>query len=1538
MDEQMALEIILDAKARITELEKAGVTIKELSKQCEMAKKTFAEFASQMIQKSKEIVTKGFERIKQSAIDLANSINKTFKAIDQGFTRIIAVTSLIGGMLIGLASDANEMNNKFNVVFGELGQEVDKWADEYGKAINRSKNTIKGMLTENQDLFVGMGMTRDKAKEFSKSVVMLTNDLASFNNLDTKRASELMMSSLMGESQAARSLGANILETQLNVTALQMGYKKYSDKMDETTKMTIRYNTILRQNQDAMGDSVRTAWEWANVSRGLVDNTKELGAVIMGYLLPELANTAGGWLEIVNNVKDYVVNNKEAVLALLNVSLGFIELIGTIWLVIKMFTLLTSPIFLGVAALGILYVAWQTNFYGIRDIMQEIIDFVEKHPFLSVMLGLTAMAIPKLIIEWGFSLVGKAFGALLAAELTGAGLAAGSTALTTAGATAGASLAAPIIATAMIGIGLWLMAGGTEKVEKYLESIKTTILQNINNWEKDKAFINIFDAIFPDGKNYIKKLTEAWEKDINALDGKLKKIGNAILKYTVIGDVGKAFGLMYTGGYAGFETGGYTGEGGKYEIAGVVHKGEYVIPKQLVDKNKDVIANLESQRLRGFYPGGINKNITTIGQNITKEEDATTLIDRVADKIISIISAGGQDRKGVAEMTKAIEGFSGIVNSFSASLNSVGSSILASADTAKANLDKFQANAMNPENDKVINEIREKQKYKFGEEEKKFLEEMQGLGIKKPDLKYFEEYEKFLESSLKKMIDDELPTGDVADKIKDNKSSLETAKKAKENEENLKKQAEEFKNLMQKALETAISNSLETGNLTDFKTSLGDTAYETLRSNMTKAFSESKVYQDMFAKWFNTDDIKFTGNLEEDFKLIQSKMSEAKEKLNASGLTVGTKKTEEDLKAEKEKFKSQLNEFSGALSTVANQLNNEFLNALSTGVSGVISFMNALATFQLGGALNSMTGALGMAGAVIGIVQGITSTLDSKRDEKNNAQLQVYEDNTKALEDLGTKMDSMTSQFADVMDSIIQKLSSNPTLARTAQSSSTLSNMLNIIDENKSFGKISFVADYKKSRFMRSDAHRKETFTFGENIDNYSYEQLKAYREQLNKVNNNTFSAIANGKDIAWDSSDWGDFLLGGMFGGGLGGALGGALGGMFGSGDYEFNGIDSSNLETYKANIDNYLKAYEKIMEEQKEIMKTSTLESFEGIEKLADDDLREQYEKMFEDMGLDPAKYKNDIEQMVKANNILITATDDVRSAWIKAIAEGKNSGEAVLTSLSSYFSKMINNIASVLYDVDMSNFDSIATDYFGKFSEVLVNAKINGQDVLTVMENYLKGSDTSSFINEILSVKDATKNIEEISKTLREELLKAGLTDEDIDNLGIIDSTRQKFLDIIEDVKSALKTAISEGLDSGSLVDFKKSLGNSIYSSAKDALITAFSESAVYKEMFAKWFETSDVNFTGNLDTDFATMEELLSQLRAKLRTNGMDSTADDGTSSSSSSSYYTGTSTSTSSSGTSVVEYHYHFDFTNANVYNEDKLKELIIETTTTTKKV
>jgi hypothetical protein len=57
----------------------------------------------------------------------------------------------------------------------------------------------------------------------------------------------------------------------------------------------------------------------------------------------------------------------------------------------------------------------------------------------------------------------------------------------------------------------------------------------------------------------------------------------------------------------GFSEGGYTGRGDKYEPAGIVHKGEYVVPKRLVESPQysGAIATLEAARLRGYAEGGM---------------------------------------------------------------------------------------------------------------------------------------------------------------------------------------------------------------------------------------------------------------------------------------------------------------------------------------------------------------------------------------------------------------------------------------------------------------------------------------------------------------------------------------------------------------------------------------------------------------------------------------------------------------------------------------------------------------------------------------------------------------------------------------------------------------------------------------------------------------------------------------------------------------------------------------------------------------------
>ncbi|MBN8242933.1 hypothetical protein JF546_07925 [Nitratireductor aquimarinus] len=79
----------------------------------------------------------------------------------------------------------------------------------------------------------------------------------------------------------------------------------------------------------------------------------------------------------------------------------------------------------------------------------------------------------------------------------------------------------------------------------------------------------------------------------------------------IIGMIGGLFGFA-DGGFVsgkrpkpiGFDKGGYTGAGGKYQPAGVVHKGEYVFSKAAVDRIG--VGNLEAmhRNLKGYAEGG----------------------------------------------------------------------------------------------------------------------------------------------------------------------------------------------------------------------------------------------------------------------------------------------------------------------------------------------------------------------------------------------------------------------------------------------------------------------------------------------------------------------------------------------------------------------------------------------------------------------------------------------------------------------------------------------------------------------------------------------------------------------------------------------------------------------------------------------------------------------------------------------------------------------------------------------------------------------
>jgi hypothetical protein len=68
----------------------------------------------------------------------------------------------------------------------------------------------------------------------------------------------------------------------------------------------------------------------------------------------------------------------------------------------------------------------------------------------------------------------------------------------------------------------------------------------------------------------------------------------------------------------GYELGGYTGPGGKDQVAGFVHRGEYVFPKQSVD----VLGRDFFQRLHNYSLGGMSSPISALPSYVTAASPA----------------------------------------------------------------------------------------------------------------------------------------------------------------------------------------------------------------------------------------------------------------------------------------------------------------------------------------------------------------------------------------------------------------------------------------------------------------------------------------------------------------------------------------------------------------------------------------------------------------------------------------------------------------------------------------------------------------------------------------------------------------------------------------------------------------------------------------------------------------------------------------------------------------------------------------------------
>lgn len=224
------------------------------------------------------------QKVEGSIKSLKSMASKVLGAV--GITLSVAgIKSAIDGC-VEVASSIEEMQNKFDVVFGDMRNEVDKWAQEYSDAIGRNKNDIKTDLADQQNLLVGFGMTRQAGAEMAEQMTSLALDLASFGNMDETASVNAMTKAVMGESEAAKTLGAVLNDSTRAQAMATLGLKGTYDKLDQLTKMQVNYQAILQQSPDAIGDCQRSLDSYESTKKRYIAKLKEIKTIVGQFFLP----------------------------------------------------------------------------------------------------------------------------------------------------------------------------------------------------------------------------------------------------------------------------------------------------------------------------------------------------------------------------------------------------------------------------------------------------------------------------------------------------------------------------------------------------------------------------------------------------------------------------------------------------------------------------------------------------------------------------------------------------------------------------------------------------------------------------------------------------------------------------------------------------------------------------------------------------------------------------------------------------------------------------------------------------------------------------------------------------------------------------------------------------------------------------------------------------------------------------------------------------------------------------------------------------
>lgn len=212
----------------------------------------------------------------------------------------------VGKDALMMANEVSESESLFEVSMGAMADDARAWSEELSNSLGVNAYSARKNVGVLNTMFKSMGLGTGEAANMSKSLTMLSEDMASFYNLDPTEAFTKLQAGITGEAEGLKRLGILVDENTVQQYALRKGIIKQGQAMTNQQKVAARYGAILEQTSDAQGDLARTMESPTNQLRKL-NNEFDQAKIALGQALqPALIAVMPVLTGLATGVKDVI--------------------------------------------------------------------------------------------------------------------------------------------------------------------------------------------------------------------------------------------------------------------------------------------------------------------------------------------------------------------------------------------------------------------------------------------------------------------------------------------------------------------------------------------------------------------------------------------------------------------------------------------------------------------------------------------------------------------------------------------------------------------------------------------------------------------------------------------------------------------------------------------------------------------------------------------------------------------------------------------------------------------------------------------------------------------------------------------------------------------------------------------------------------------------------------------------------------------------------------------------------------------------------